>query len=258
MNLEAIIFDVDGTLSETEEVHREAFNRAFEAAGLPWHWDRGLYGELLRVTGGKERIRHYIDTHARRELGADPSEAIARLHAAKTAAYTALVDAGALQFRTGFRALIESARAAGMRLAIATTTSLPNVMALLRSALGAGGEGSFEVIAAGDSVARKKPAPDIYLSALTQLALPAACCLAIEDSEAGLRSARSAGLTTLVVRSDYTRQQSFDGAALVVDSLEELPVRLECPDPLAAARALHAGAVRATAPAGAAAPGSHR
>src|SRR5579872_2351308 len=178
MNLEAILFDVDGTLAETEEVHRAAFNQAFEAASLPWHWDQRLYSRLLRVTGGKERIRHYIDAHGCPELGAEPSAAIARLHAAKTQCYGALVAGGALQLRPGFRALLDEARDAGLRLAIATTTSLPNVTALLQSALGMSGNAYFEVIAAGDSVALKKPAPDIYLSALAQLCLPAAACLA--------------------------------------------------------------------------------
>jgi HAD superfamily hydrolase (TIGR01509 family) len=254
MNLKAILFDVDGTLAETEELHREAFNRTFQAAGLPWHWDRPLYGELLAVTGGKERLRHFIDSHARSELGADPTPAIARLHAAKTDTYTGLVEAGALQFRPGFRELITAARQAGIRLGIATTTSLPNVSALLRAALGAEGERCFEVIAAGDSVARKKPAPDIYLSALAQLGLGAQSCMAVEDSAAGLRSARSAGIPTLVVRSAYTRHQSFEGAALVLDSLEELPSHMHVPSLLEAAQSLHTAALSSSA---SAAPAAH-
>jgi HAD superfamily hydrolase (TIGR01509 family) len=249
MNLEAILFDVDGTLSETEELHRDAFNRAFAEAGLPWHWDELLYGQLLRVTGGKERIRHFIDTQSRMELGAEPAAAIARLHAAKTQHYARLVAGGALQLRPGFHALLQEARDAGVRLAIATTTSLPNVTALLQSALGQAAGSYFEVIAAGDSVAHKKPAPDIYLLALAQLRLSPEVCMAVEDSAAGLQSARAAGLTTLVVRSGYTRGHYFEGGALVVDSLTDLPERVQVPGLLAAMRALHIRSTGATAPA---------
>jgi HAD superfamily hydrolase (TIGR01509 family) len=239
LSLEAIIFDVDGTLAETEEVHRAAFNQAFAQAGLSWHWDQQLYGRLLKVTGGKERIRHYLDSHAIGALGADPASAIAALHAAKTARYAELVDRGAMQLRPGFKALLQDARRDGIRLAIATTTSMPNVTALLRAALGDQARGYFEIIAAGDTVAHKKPAPDIYLSALTQLRLPASACLAVEDSQHGLRAALAAGIATLVVSSSYTRGDDFRGAALVVASLEDAADRLGASSTLNALRALH-------------------
>jgi len=244
LSLEAIIFDVDGTLSETEEVHRAAFNRAFRDANLSWHWDQALYVRLLSVTGGKERIRHFIDTGgidpaALRSLDEDLNWAIATLHSSKTAHYGRLTAQGALQLRPGFETLLDEARANGVRLAIATTTSLPNIEALLHSALGPQGAGCFEVIAAGDSVARKKPAPDIYLSALEQLGLSPGVCLALEDSNNGLRAALGAGLATLVVRSAYTREQDFHGAALVLDELEQAPRALGTASILAALRELH-------------------
>lgn len=239
MNLEAIIFDVDGTLAETEEVHRAAFNLAFQAAGLPWHWDQDLYGRLLDVTGGKERIRHFVDSRGIDTLGAEPAVAIGALHAAKTTHYAHLVEHGALPLRSGFTVLLQDARRAGVRLAIATTTSLPNVTALLRATLGEQAGSFFEFIAAGDTVARKKPAPDIYLSALAQLRLPARSCLAVEDSRNGLHAALAAGIATLVVRSNYTQDQDFAGAALVVDSLEDTPGLLGATSILAALRELH-------------------
>jgi HAD superfamily hydrolase (TIGR01509 family) len=239
MSLEAIIFDVDGTLAETEELHRASFNLAFTDAGLPWHWDQELYGRLLEVTGGKERLRHFIDSQPSNPLGAHPAATIASLHAAKTAHYAGLVERGALQFRPGFAALIEDARRAGIRLAIATTTSLPNVEALLRANFGERATTLFEVIAAGDSVTRKKPAPDIYLSVLAQMQLSAGDCLAVEDSCNGLLSALAAGIATLVVRSNYTREQQFPGAALVVDDLEQARQRLDTGNLLAALQALH-------------------
>jgi HAD superfamily hydrolase (TIGR01509 family) len=241
LSLEAIIFDVDGTLAETEEVHRAAFNAAFREAGLPWHWSQELYGRLLKVTGGKERIHHFIDSHGIEPLAESPADAgsaILALHAAKTAHYAALVRDGAMALRPGFHSLIEDARRERVRLAIATTTSLPNVEALLRATIGEQAAGYFEVIAAGDSVANKKPAPDIYLSALAQLGAPASACVAVEDSHNGLRSALAAGITTLIVRNGYTRDEDFSGAALVVDCLADAPGRLGTAGILEALRAL--------------------
>lgn len=226
MTPEALIFDVDGTLSETEEAHRAAFNRAFAEAGLGWGWDQPLYRRLLEVTGGKERIRHFIETSAPHVLAQPGIDAwIADLHKRKTALYTAMVGDGGLGLRPGVLALIKAAQANGTRLAIATTTSLPNVESLLAATLGAGWQGVFEVIAAGDQVARKKPAPDVFALALRQLGLAPPSCLAIEDSANGLAAARGAGLATVITVSAYTAGEAFDGALAVVDDLAVLSGR---------------------------------
>lgn len=222
--LKALIFDVDGTLAETErDGHRPAFNLAFAEHGLPWHWDEARYGDLLDVTGGKERIRHYAGQDAP-EMLADPAfpELVKRLHAAKTAHYVRLVAAGRLALRPGVTELIAAARRAGIRLAIATTTSPDNVDALLRATLGDEAPGWFDVIGAGDIVPAKKPAPDIYRWVLARLGLPAAACLAIEDSENGLKSASTAGLRCLVTISEYTRGQDFGEATAVLDDLAQV------------------------------------
>lgn len=219
----AIIFDVDGTLSETEETHRKAFNRAFDSAGLPWHWDQDLYRELLAVTGGKERIRHFIEDHAAKGAPADNlDEFIRGLHASKTEAYTQMVRGGEVELRPGVRTVIASAQRRGYRLAIATTTTPANVDALLTATFGGDPRGPFEVICAGDSAPRKKPAPDVYLRALEELDLPCQQCIAVEDSRNGLLSALAANITTIVTPGIYTRGESFDEAALVVDSLESI------------------------------------
>ena len=214
MKLQALIFDVDGTLAETEELHRQAFNESFAASGLSWVWDQALYARLLEVTGGKERIAHYL-----RDYGTDVAldrAAIAALHADKTARYTALVAEGGLALRPGVARLIAEAEAAGIRLAIATTTSRPNVDALLRATLG---RQPFDVIAAGDEVTAKKPAPDVYELALGRLALPAAACVALEDTLNGLRSAQGAGLRCVMTKSLYGGAGPFPGALAVVDDL---------------------------------------
>lgn len=216
MVVRALIFDVDGTLAETEEIHRTAFERAFAEDGLPWRWSVDLYRELLRVTGGKERIRAWLAMD-----GVAPAldEArIARLHARKNEIYGEIVRAGGCALRPGVAALVRAARAAGLRLAIATTTSRPNVEALLAATF-PGEPDLFDPIVAGEDVAAKKPAPDAYVLALAELALPADACLVFEDSTNGLTAARAAGLTTVVTPSLYTAHERFEGAAAILDDL---------------------------------------
>ena len=220
--LTTLLFDVDGTLAETEEIHRKAFNRAFQQAGLEWHWSQELYAGLLAVTGGKERIRYFLDTHLPGfEAPTDMDEYIAALHAAKTDIYTRTVASGEVVMRPGVKRLLAEARQAGLHLGIATTTTPANVTALLRHGLADDAEDWLDVIAAGAVVPNKKPAPDIYFYAMEKLGVSAAECLAFEDSENGLRSAQGAGLCTLVTVSHYSRGQDFSGAALVLDQLGE-------------------------------------
>ena len=221
--IEALLFDVDGTLADTErDAHRPAFNAAFAAAGLDWDWPVDLYGELLAVTGGKERIRHYIDRYRPDfQPPGDLDTFIAGLHRTKTAYYTSMLEQGGVPLRPGVRRLLREARRQGVRLAIATTTSLENVTALLEHCLDPGSTQWFEVIAAGGSVPVKKPAPDVYYHALDALRLTPDRCVAFEDSANGLQSSLGAGLSTIVTVNDYTRDQDFTGAQLVLDHLGE-------------------------------------
>lgn len=218
----ALVFDVDGTLADTErDGHRVAFNRAFADAGLAWEWDVELYGRLLSVTGGKERIRHYLDHYHRDFSRPDDLDGfIAALHRDKTAHYTRLVADGDLPLRPGVRRLLEQARAAGLRLAIATTTTPANVTALIEATLSPGAMAWFEVIGAGDVVPSKKPAPDIYTWVMREMGVSPAEVIAFEDSAHGVTSASKAGIDCVVVTTNgYTRDQDFHGACVVLDHL---------------------------------------
>lgn len=227
----ALILDVDGTLADTEcDGHRRAFNAAFAETGLGWEWSVELYGELLRVAGGKERIGYFLDRwRPTFRPPKDRDDFIADLHRRKTRYYQHMLRDGAIPLRTGVVRLLRQARESGVRLAIATTTAPKNVTSLLESCREPGLAGWFEVIAAGDVVPAKKPAPDIYLWALEQLGLPACSCVAVEDSDLGVRSARGAGIEALLVTlNPYTRNQDVAGAALVVDKLGDpgVPARV--------------------------------
>lgn len=221
--LKALLFDVDGTLADTEcDGHRVAFNQAFAEAGLDWNWDIALYGDLLQVTGGKERIQFFIDRYQPNFTKPDDlTSFIAKLHKRKTHFYLELLQAGHIHLRSGVKRLIQEAREAGLRLAIVTTTTPENVTYLLQATLGADSLGWFDCIAAGDIVAKKKPAPDIYEYALAQLNLKPEECLAFEDSENGLKAALGAGVPTIVTLNEYTKMQDLSGAWLVVDELGE-------------------------------------
>lgn len=240
--LRALIFDVDGTLADTESVHRAAFNSAFAAAGLDWHWDEPLYGRLLEVSGGKERLTHYWKDVRGGVQGEDAgtlTDTVQRIHDLKTAEYTRLVAGGTLQLRPGVRQLIESALHAGLRLAIATTTSPANIEALLRSTFGTDWKTRFEVIEDAATAPNKKPHPQVYLQALQRMDLDAAECLAFEDSANGLQAATRAGLLTIVTPNAFTAHQDFATALRSLPSLVGVTI--------ADLRAWHAAAAHAPA-----------
>lgn len=224
--LHALIFDVDGTIAETEETgHRVAFNRAFAQAGLDWHWSSELYGQLLSVSGGKERIRFYLNhfcpNSEELKSAVDLTDFIANLHALKTTYFKQLLQDGQIPPRPGILRLMREAQATGIRLAIATTSAPDNAIALLETILAPDSPNWFEVIAAGDIVPQKKPAPDIYHYVVQSMALNPDDCLVIEDSQQGVEAATQAGLKTVVTINRYTRDQRFSDALLVLDHLGE-------------------------------------
>lgn len=218
--LKAVLFDVDGTLSETERYgHLVAVNRAFKQAGLDWEWSAELYGELLKVTGSTERIGHYVKTYSPeyRHINSNLDELIAEVVKHKNANYKAIAESGEIPLRPGVERVLREIHASDIRMGIATTTTPQNVDALLLGNIGGDVLDWFEVIAAGNIVPDKKPAPDIYTYALEQMGLQPHECLAVEDSENGVRSAVAAGLPVLVTLSEYSTGHDLSGACLIVD-----------------------------------------
>jgi HAD superfamily hydrolase (TIGR01509 family) len=225
--LKALIFDVDGTIADTERFHLAAFNEAFAAEGLDWHWDEPLYTRLLEISGGKERILHYWKQtrgHLLDVDGAGVRDTVERLHLAKTAAYEATVNAGRIELRPGVLTLMDRAAARGLQLAIATTTSPANVAALLRRAMGPSWRLNFSSICDASTAPVKKPHPQVYRQVLKSIDLPPGACLAFEDSCNGLRSASAAGIATVVTPTHFTAHQDFDAALRVVDDLGSVSV----------------------------------
>jgi len=232
--LKALIFDVDGTLADTEMAHLAAFNHAFRECALDWHWSVETYTQLLAVSGGRERLTHYWKTSkpdTRAIDGGAIEDLIERLHLVKTAAYEKAVQDGQVAMRPGVLALIEAAAQAGLKLAIATTTSPVNISALLRRAMGEDWRTLFEVVEDASTAHLKKPHPMVYLQTLQRLRLPAEDCIAFEDSQNGLIAARAAGLATVITRNSFTMDHDFHGARAILDSLATTD--------LAAIRTLH-------------------
>jgi beta-phosphoglucomutase-like phosphatase (HAD superfamily) len=220
MSIDALIFDVDGTMADTEDAHRVAFNLAFERYRLGWNWQPTEYRELLKVTGGKERLSYYIKSLPIAEAQRQRLlQMIPDIHAEKTRFYSSVVSDGAVPLRIGVERLMDEALRAGCKLAIASTTTSMNIDALLQSTFGSRGIDMFSVIACGDQVRAKKPSPEIYQLALRGLGMRPEHAVAFEDSPNGLHSSVAAGLYTVVTPSFWTRDGDFSSASLLLPSL---------------------------------------
>ena len=220
--LQALIFDVDGTLADTESVHLAAFNQAFAELGMDWVWTQAMYLKLLDVSGGKERILHYwkqVNPDIKALAAQDLQDRIDSIHALKTAHYENAVNSGAVNLRPGVLKLMDEALSAGLQLSIATTTSPVNIAALLSHAVGADWRMNFTAIGDASTAPLKKPHPQVYLQMLEALNLPASACLALEDSNNGLRAATAAGLATVITTNPFTLHHDFTGALKVVPDL---------------------------------------
>lgn len=220
--LQAIVFDMDGTLADTEEIHRQAFNRAFAEFEMPWQWSPDEYHDLLAISGGRERIRRFLMQKRERPRSTAALRQLAlTVHKRKSEIYRDMLRAGHVTLRPGVLRLLREARARDIRLAIATSSSRRNVDTLLETMLGSGADGLFRAFATCDVVDDQKPAPAIYQYALAELGIEPVHGVAIEDTRNGNLSARAAGLATIITTHRYTIDNEFNGAALVVDQLGE-------------------------------------
>jgi HAD superfamily hydrolase (TIGR01509 family) len=219
--IDAILWDVDGTLAETErDGHRVAFNQAFHAADVPWRWNEQHYGALLAVAGGRERLLHDMQFQEYAPIELKDREQLAqRLHRLKNVLYAEIVARGHLKLRDGVRELIDECVRERVRMAIVTTTSRGNVDALLSSQLGEHWETMFPYVVCAEQAPKKKPNPQAYLQALQALQMPPAAALAIEDAPAGIAAAQAAGVPVIVTRSHYFAAAATRGALAVGPSL---------------------------------------
>ena len=218
---QCVLFDVDGTIAETEgQAHLPAFNLALQEAGMPWRWDRNDYKQLLKTTGGLERLMRYAqDSGANAEA---MREALTTVHKAKNRHFAEILAAGGVAARSGFRELVMALARADISWGVVTTTSRGNWEALWRYSLAPVGLPAPVVIVCGEDVSAKKPDPEAYLLALKRLGLPAQACYAIEDSRNGLLAAQAAELEVAIVKSEFFADEEFTGAAMVVDELGEI------------------------------------
>jgi HAD superfamily hydrolase (TIGR01509 family) len=220
--MKALIFDCDGVLVDTErDGHRVAFNRAFAAAGIDAEWSVELYGELLKVAGGKERMTHYFNQHGWPK-GTAAEALIPELHKKKTAIFTELIAQGGLPLRPGIRRIVDEAHSAGIKLGVCTTSN-PKAVDGVLDLLGAERKKWFDIVLAGDVVAKKKPNPEIYVLARERLSLAGQDCVVIEDSRNGLLAAIGAGMPCVITKSTYTQDEDFREAARVVPELGDAP-----------------------------------
>jgi HAD superfamily hydrolase (TIGR01509 family) len=222
--LEALIFDCDGVLVDTErDGHRVAFNRAFKETGLDISWDIKLYGELLQVAGGKERMKHYFNIHGWPAKVTDRDAVIKNLHTLKTDIFMKIIESGELPLRSGVARLVDEAVGAGIKLAVCSTSNERAVNLIVETMLGVERKSRFSKILAGDVVSRKKPDPEIYNLALTELNVEPGACVVVEDSRNGLLAAKAAGMHCIITTNGYTEKEDFSEADLVVSDLGEYP-----------------------------------
>jgi len=207
-----LLFGSIGTLAETSEWQREAFNRAFEQAGLDWQWDQKTYRSLLRISGGKNRVALYAAS-----VGATIDAA--QVHDLKTRIYNGMLAERPLTPRPGVGPVVDWAAQNGIALGLASTTSRENIDALFHALKAHISRGKFTYVGDRSRVAKTKPAPDIYLDALAATGLTPADCLAIEDTKESLDAARNAGIQVIAFPGENSAGHEFSTAAANTDSL---------------------------------------
>lgn len=223
----ALLFDCDGVLVDTErDGHRVSFNEAFSEKGFNVTWDVDLYGELLKIGGGKERMTAYFNKTGWPDIAprteGERKELIASLHRRKTELFMALIEKRLLPLRPGVARLIDEALEKGVKVAICSTSNEKAVSAIVQCLLGPPRADAISIFA-GDIVPRKKPDPAIYLLAATTLGVATSSCVVIEDSGIGLAAAKAAGMKCIVTKSGYTVDEDFTSADAVFDYIGDPP-----------------------------------
>ena len=218
MKIEGIIFDVDGTIADTEDMHRQAFNKAFSKFNLNWHWSKEKYHKLLFISGGKERITRCLaeDKATKKNINF-----IEELHKCKSEYYRSILLGSDISLRPGVKRLITEAKEKNIKIGIATNSSTENLQALIKKTFKVEPEKLFNTIVTNNIVIDKKPSPEVYYRALKNLELSANKCIAVEDTANGNASAIRAGLRTVITTHAYTADNDFDGASLVLNNLGE-------------------------------------
>ncbi|KAG9446337.1 hypothetical protein H6P81_012465 [Aristolochia fimbriata] len=223
----ALLFDCDGVLVDTEkDGHRVSFNDTFAERELGVTWDVDLYGELLKIGGGKERMTAYFNQTSWPEKAPktdeERKEFVASLHKRKTELFMALIEKKLLPLRPGVARLIDEALGKGVKVAVCSTSNEKAVSAIVSCLLGPERAEKIKIFA-GDVVPRKKPDPAIYLLASSTLSVDPASCVVVEDSGIGLSAAKAAGMKCIVTKSGYTAEEDFDIADAVFDCIGDPP-----------------------------------
>ncbi len=222
MKLSAVLFDVDGTIAETEEFHRRSFNEAFREFNLDWFWDEAIYKELINIGGGKERIIYHIKRAWPEMLNfKNLTKYIDSIHKIKNEIFEDYMEDQNITPRPGVLRLIKELKKEKIRIALVSSSSKTNVFNLFQKALKINPEDEFDFIAHGDITKNKKPSPEIYEWTLEKLRLPPQACIAIEDSPRGMESALRANINVLITPSIYTADEKFKNAKLVISNLGE-------------------------------------
>lgn len=207
--MKALLIGSISVLVDTSEIQRCAFNDAFHEAGLDWYWSRDEYRQMLKDSGGKDRIEAFA------ERAGETVDAKA-LHAHKTEIFQQLLRAGGLELRVHTAQALADAREQGIKIAFVSGTAQESLDAVLEPFGGADALGLDLVTSAKEGLAAK-PDPALYRYALEQLGVAASDAIAIEDNLAGVAAAKAAGITCYAYPNENTIDHDFDATPDVTE-----------------------------------------